>query len=534
MKILVIIPRQDLTIKVSYNYMFPLGLGYISSILKQAGHEVDCLNLNHCNGIAKELIHKKLDKIRYDFVCTGNATGYNVVENVVRAVKCHKSGIKIILGGIMITCEPHTIFKLLEPDYAVIGEGEETIIELLDALGGGKDLKKVDGIIYKDNLGKIISTNPREPIEDLDSLPYPDFEGFDFEKTLGKQPPNLSWQYSAFDYTRAYPILGSRGCPFHCTFCYHYARYRKRSIDSIMKELEIMVKKYRINMIMFYDECIALDKERLKEFCRRINKLRKEVSWDLKWSPQLTVHNIDDEMLEMLKDAGVDTISYGFESFSQTVLDSMTKPITPAMIDSAFHKTLDAKIGVQANFIFGDVAETKETAKETLDWWEKNAKGQISLGFIEPFPGSKIYQRCLEKGVIKDKIDYITNQMLRTHRFNMTDNMTDKEIKELRDEIERLKNRKDARISPIKITRTQGGFYSFDILCPFCKTKLKYNNCSIDNRFSYGFKLRCRNCHYLFHVCSRLRRFFYEHYYQLKFLRDFQLKIKGLIMRNRY
>ena len=519
--------------KVNYNYFFPLGLGYISSVLKQKGHEVDCLNLNHYNGTAKELIHKKLDKKKYDFVCTGNASGYNVTENVVRAVKSHRPKVKIIVGGIMITAEPLTIFKLLNPDYAVIGEGEVTIIELLNTLENKKTPKDVKGIIYKDDSGKIIFTQPRDPVENLDSLPYPDFEGFDYEKTLGKQASNISYLHSAFDYTRTYPILGSRGCPFHCTFCYHYAKYRKRSLDSIMEELEIMVKKYKINMIMFYDECIAADKERLKEFCKRISKLRGEISWELKWSPQLTVHNIDDDMLKMLKDAGVDTISYGFESFSPIVLKSMTKPITPEMIESAFHKTLDAGIGIQANFIFGDPAETKETAKTTLDWWKKHAKGQINLTFIEPYPGSKIYQHCIEKGIIKDKEDYIKNQMLKTHRFNMTDSMTDEEIKELRDEIMRLTSNQERGINPIKMKKVKENIYSFDIKCPFCKTRITYGNCYIKDRFSYGFGLRCRNCNYSFFIHSKLRKIFYNHYYQLKFLRDFQLKIKNLIMKQK-
>lgn len=525
-----IAPRQKMTTKINYNYSFPLGLGYISSSLKQAGHDVDCLNLNHYDGIAKELIHNKLNKKDYDFVCTGNVSGYNALENIVKAVKSYKPKIKIILGGIVITCEPETIFKLLNPDYAVIGEGEKTIVELLDVLKNKTDLNKVDGIMYKDYFGKIIFTKPRKPTENLDLLPYPDFEGFNFEKVLGKQASNTSWQYSAFDYTRAYPILGSRGCPFHCTFCYHYAKYKKRSLDAIMKELEIMVKKYRINMIIFYDECIAADKERLKEFCRRINELRKEVSWDLKWSPQLTVHNIDDDMLKMMKNTGADTICYGFESFSPIVLKSMEKPITPEMIESALYKTLKAGISVQANFIFGDIAETRETAKTTLDWWGGKAKGQINLGFIRPFPGSKIYQHCLEKGIIKDKEDYIANQLLKDHNFNMTNNMTDKEIKELRNRLLYLRNKREGNICPIKIKKIKRNMYSFDVKCPFCKTKLRYKNCSIENRFSYGFELRCRNCHYAFYVCSKLRRLFYKHYYQLKFLREFQLKIKDLLI----
>ena len=116
-------------------------------------------------------------------------------------------------------------------------------------------------------------------------------------------------------------------------------------------------------------------KKRLLEFCDGIKKLKSEISWDLKWSPQLTVHSVDGDLLKIMKEAGCELISYGFESFSPIVLKSMGKPITPQQIDNAIKETLKAKIAIQANFIFGDIAETKETAEETLNYWKNHCKG---------------------------------------------------------------------------------------------------------------------------------------------------------------
>ncbi|MEK6893422.1 MAG: radical SAM protein, partial [Nanoarchaeota archaeon] len=385
--ILMIIPKQKATREKDYTYIFPLGITYISAVLKKEGYNVDCLNMNHKIGTPEEIINEQLNKKNYDFVGTGSiTTAYQVMKKIIDTLKIHRSRPKVILGGLIITSEPETIFKLLEPDYAVIGEGEETVIELLEAIKQKRDLKKIKGIEFRDDKGELILTETKQPTNNLDTGPYPDYEGFEFDKFLNNLHPNShDYIYSAFDRPRVYSIMGSRGCPFNCTFCYHYNRYRKRSVDSIMQELEIMVPKYKTNIILFYDECIAADKVRLTELCKKMTELRQKISWEIKWYPQLTVHNIDDETLKMMKDAGVAGVSYGFESFSPTVLKSMNKPITPQMIDSAFKKTMKAGLTMQANFIFGDTAETMETAMETLSWWKKNAQGQIHLLFIQPY-----------------------------------------------------------------------------------------------------------------------------------------------------
>ena len=295
--ILIIIPKQKATKDEDYSYIFPLGITYISAVLKKEGYNVDCLNMNHRKGYIEDILTNQLNKKNYDFVGIGSiTTAYQVMKKIIDTVKVHKSKPKVILGGLIITSEPETIFKLLNPDYAVIGEGEETVIELLEAIKNKKDLKKVRGLEFRDENGKIIVTERRESTNDVDKIPYPDYEGFEFDKFLDNLHPNShDYIYSVFDHPRVYSIMGSRGCPFNCTFCYHYNRYRKRSLDSIIKELEIMIEKYRINIILFYDECIAADKSRLNELCKRMTELRKKIPWEIKWYPQLTVHNIDDE-----------------------------------------------------------------------------------------------------------------------------------------------------------------------------------------------------------------------------------------------
>lgn len=532
-KILLIAPRYNLTTKANYNYNFPLGLGYISAVLKKEGYDVDCFNMNHYSGTIEELINGLLDKKKYDFVCTGNnALGYAITKSIIDISRKHRSHPRIVLGGPIITSEPELIFEDLMPDFGVIGEGEKTIIELVDAVKDNKNLEKIKGIVFKKN-GKSVFTEPREPISDINSLPWPDFEGFEFEKQFQNLYPNYTYIYNVFDYPRVYPILGSRGCPFQCTFCYHYSRYRKRTIDNIMEELKSAVKKHRINLILLYDECFSVNKERVYEFCKRIKELQKEISWELKWTVQLTVHNIDEEMLRIMKDAGCDSISYGFESFSSAVLKSMRKPITPQQIENAFNKTLKAGIGVQANFIFGDAAETKETAKETLDWWKKNCHGQVGLGFIQPYPGSEIYKHCVRKGIIKDKLDFIKNDLSRGNWFNMTDKMTDEEIKDLKKEILESTGGYCKFVMPISKKRMRENVYEFFVKCPFCGELNHYKNCFITTPWTYGFFMHCRKCKMRFFIVSWVQKVAYKHYSKIRALRDLQKKIINNIKKRR-
>ena len=433
MKLLLVVPRYNLTNKKDYQYVFPLGLGYISAVLKKNNFDIDCINLNHLDGKIDFLLSRILSKNKYDYILTGHiGIGYAVIEKIINAARKHLSKPKVILGGSLLTSEPSLIFNALKPDFGILGEGEVTILELLKSLENKSDLKNLGGIMFW-NENKAITTKMREPIQDINVLPIPDFEGLGFEEKLNNECNNFN-SYNLFDYPRTYPLLASRGCPFQCTFCYHTlgVKYRERTIDNIMEELEENLRKYKINIIEIIDDLFSINRERLFEFCKRIKKIIDDLPWECKWQCQLTVNSIDREMLRTLKESGCHAISYGFESYSPDVLKSMKKPITPKQIDNAIKLTMEEGLSIQGNFIFGDTAETKETAKETLDYWKKYCKGQTQIGFIQPYPGSQIYDYCIKKGIIKDKLFFIKHKIAHTNWLNMTENMANQEIDQLK------------------------------------------------------------------------------------------------------
>ncbi|MBT4165915.1 B12-binding domain-containing radical SAM protein [archaeon] len=531
MKILLVIPRYALTNKRNYEYTFPLGLAYISSVMKKEGYDVDCLNLNHYNGTTNQILNKKLNSKKYDIVCSGHiGIGYSIIKKITNISKSHPTKPLVIIGGTIITSEPKLMFESLKPDFAVVGEGEITIIELLDTIKNNKDLSKVNGIIYRKN-NKTEFTSPRKVIENIDNLLIPDFESLNFEKQLENRAGN-----SIFDYPRIYPIMCSRGCPFQCTFCYHCLgfKYRERSIENVMEELRKNVKKYKINIINIYDDLFSINKKRLYKFCDEIKKLIGELDWECKWTCQLSVINVDKEMLKKLKSSGCYAVSFGFESYSQKVLDSMRKPITPKLIDNAIRLVFEEKMPLMGNFIFGDRAETTETAKETLDYCKKYCNGQIKIYFIQPYPGSEIYNHCIKKGIIKDKLNFIKNEISHITWYNMTDKMTDKEVLQLKKEILKTRRKYFKHIIPFKLKREKkSNKFSIHTKCPYCNKKIQYKNCIIENPFYYTIQLHCRECSMGYYAVSRPYKISTDYYDELDYLRKKYLFIRDNIRKKK-
>lgn len=506
MRILIVAPRASNNDKPVFNYMFPVGLAYIAAAAKAAGHEVKCLNTYHGPGsIAQQLQACRDSGLVFDVACTGGLSGeYGQVKAVVDAVRNLKLAPVMILGGGLITSEPELMFESLKPDYEVLGEGEETICELLAVLARGGDLATVLGIGYRRVDGTLAISGPRPSIIALDAVPWPDYDAFGFEDYLDNMKPSDSDSYDLFDNPRVYPIITSRSCPHRCTFCFHPLgnKYRQRTIDSVMLELEDRVARYRINAISIYDELFSQDPARVNEFCARITALRERTPWPLMWGCQMRVDRLNDAMLATMKQAGCYVVSYGFESYSTDVLNSMRKHITPVQIDQAIKLTIKHQIGIQANFIFGDRAETHATARTTLAYWKAHPEAGILLGFINPYPGTALYAYCIEKGIIQDRLDFIKNHI--SEFFNMTQAFSEREFSELRFNVFVEQMRQVSSVQPSALHRQADGLFRLTVTCPRCRQTINYANYGIRNPWMFSIRCYCRNCRCRMFVASRM------------------------------
>ncbi len=234
------------------------------------------MNLNIREGLVDDIIMESVSREEYGFILTGGlSTHYAAVRSCVESVRKHAPSARIVLGGGLISSQPEIMFNALRPDYVVLGEGESTILELLRCLEENRDLSAVDGIGYRGSQGKVVLTKPRKPIMDIDSLPWPDYDGVGLEALLEQLLPSTLYYYDLLDSPRPYPLITSRSCPYSCTFCFHPIgkKYRQRSICNIMDELAFAVTRYRVNIIDIYDELFSVDRERVHDFCQQMKRL---------------------------------------------------------------------------------------------------------------------------------------------------------------------------------------------------------------------------------------------------------------------
>jgi hypothetical protein len=229
-------------------------------------------------------------------------------------------------------------------------------------------------------------------------LPFPDYEGFGFDKLLAAAPNQLGMNEN-----NVIPFLASRSCPFQCTFCFHSsgAKYRQRSLDSVFAEIDYLTHKYPVNYIFMLDELFSYNTERVKEFCRRIKP------FGIKWMAQFRVADVTSEMVDIIKNSNCDLISFGIESADNRILKSMKKGITIKQTEQALELVHAAGIAIQGNFIFGDAEETIETAKNTLEWWKAHRQYNLMLNFITTYPGTELYKYALAQNIIKDEEQFI-------------------------------------------------------------------------------------------------------------------------------
>lgn len=375
----------------------PIGIPYVSAYMKKQGISVHCLNLCICDEPMKTLEQTILQE-QIDIVATGGlVVNWQEVKEIIDCAKRVSPHIITIIGGSLVTHSPEEAMQLVPTaDYGVIGEGEITDSELVLTLESKGDPAQVAGIIYRDG-GTLRRTEPRAVIDDLDTIPWPDYEGFDYFEVVKRFSP---------DGTIAAALTTSRSCPFQCTFCSTSGggKYRQRSLDATFAELKYLVDHYHAKKIFLNDELFAVNGERLHEFCQRIAPLR------LKWFVFLRLgKHIQLELLQEMYDAGCETIFYGLESASDTILKSMKKGTTEKEMLRVLEITKKAGINVRGNFIFGDTMETLETAEYTMNWVENHASLMDSINFspIRLYPGAELYSRAVRSGRIKDTVQFI-------------------------------------------------------------------------------------------------------------------------------
>jgi len=493
MKVLLVIPRYSP--HWSEFYQIPLGLGYIASALREAGHEVSGLNLNHVKGDVSALIMDKVLEFDPDVCASGALSPFlSILQEIFSAAKNAKRSITNIAGGGIVSGEPEMSLRVMDIDVGVVGEGEQTTVELLDCLEKSGDLNAVEGITYINKQRETVETVARTQVRDLGEIAWPDLELLEMDTNISNQRAHDSYFFHSEPNSnpRCVDMITSRSCPFSCTFCFHPVGkiYRERPLDDFFAELDSVIERYQVNMVAIIDELFSLKRRRLLEFCERI------APYNLQWMVQLHVSSVDDETLKAMKDTGCSYISYGIESMSLPVLYSMEKKSKPERIDAALALTQKHRIGIQGNLLFGDKAETLDTANESMHWWAYNRKYQINLTPLIVFPGSPDYYDALKDEMIDDRQSYVRDIPV---EFNISQ-MNDTDIGMVRFMIHVFASSilNLAPITSFEKSKVQlpdrDTAYDISWECPGCAAHNHYQNTIMPAGTGVSTRLTCREC----------------------------------------
>lgn len=369
----------------------PLGLMYLASSIRAGIHDVQADIIDLKSSSPPEVVLEEIvDSVKRNkpklvgISCL--STDMGDVKRLASRIKKEDEGILTVVGGIHPTLFPEYFFeKSRDVDFVVMGEGEVTLVELIKGIRAKGNLGAIDGIAYR-NKGDVCVNKQREPIKDMDEIPFPAFDLVDMEYyTMPSE-----WVI------RGVPIAGffiftGRGCPYACKFCVNKnlsdRRVRLRSASNVVDELEFLIENYNIDGFFIYDDAFGLNRKRALEVCDEI--IRRKL--DLVWGCQARVNLITEDMIKRMKKAGCIQLEFGVESGSQRILDSLHKQIKVEDTKKVF-KLCD-KHGMRklANFLINTPEETKEDVEATLDLAIEIGANINLFNITTLFPGSDLY-----------------------------------------------------------------------------------------------------------------------------------------------
>lgn len=362
----------------------PLGLAYLAAVLEKNHLPVEILDAN-VQKLSWEKFREIIRQKKPDIIGITGMTP--TIDTTFKAARiCRPYTKYLVLGGPHGTMFGRQVFQQTPDfDFLVLGEGEYTFLNLVKALVNKENPVKIPGISTRNE------NNPPPPlIADLNNLPFP----------ARHLLPNDLYRYAL---TKSYPfttLFTSRGCPYQCLFCEKRVfgqKYRARSPENVLAEIEEVIRKYRIRSIVFFDDLFTLNKERVIKICEGI--LKRNLKFD--WKAEARVNTVDEQMLKMMKRAGCSLLAFGVESGNQKSLDFLQKNTTVSQIRKAFRLTQKSGIKTLGYFILGIPGESYRQAQQTIEFSLDLKCDFAQFSILTPYPGTKLYDLALNRGWIK-------------------------------------------------------------------------------------------------------------------------------------
>ncbi len=375
----------------------PVNLMYLAAVLKQYGHEVKLYDFE-LDPFKLNDVLLKIEREKFDIVGISAMTPtFPNATYIARKLKEKFPTLPIVLGGAHATL----LFDEIARDYRcydfiVRGEGEITLVELLDAIKSGRpdDLTRIKGLTF--HKGAEVVHNPnRELRMDLNTLPFPDRSIIDQSKYKSPISPGL-YRNKKNKYAE---MLTSRGCPHRCKFCSIHTligwKYRLRSAENVIAEIDELISRFGYNYFFFQDDNFTLSKRHVFSLCELLRQRH------IRWSCISRVDQVDEKMMATMKSAGCDKIAFGVESGSSRILKVIKKRITPLDAYKAFNLAKKYKLKTHAYLMVGQPTETADDIKKSIALMKRINPDFLSVSIVTPFPGTEIYDEAVKNGYLK-------------------------------------------------------------------------------------------------------------------------------------
>lgn len=360
----------------------PLGLAYMASVARERKHEVRVVEL--APGFASDELEKIVEEFNPDVA--GISAMTLQIEQAFRAanfVKGVSPSVITVLGGTHASALPDLTLNNRHIDIIVHGEGEETFGQLLDCLSSRSDFKNLEGIGFKEN-GKSNINPSRDLIQDLDRMPFPALDLFDYAR------------YKEGN------MISSRGCPYRCIFCassvIHGYKLRFASAQRVVDEMELLTKKYHYDHVRFWDDTFTVNRKRVNDICDEILKRRLSVTW----SCYAHIATLNEELLAKMKQAGCRYLELGIESGSPRIQKMLNKNLNLEKVKRTVEKIHRAGLGIKTDFMIGAPDETEEEIYQSLKLAIDLNPDIASFAIMMPYPGTQLYSKRFRDGCLED------------------------------------------------------------------------------------------------------------------------------------
>jgi len=375
----------------------PMGLASIAASIESSGRNVVIID-GDAEQLTFEQTMERLIQLKPDYIgCTLMTATMDITSKFCNLLKQHLPDVPIITGGPHASALPElTLADVGSIDVIVIGEGDFTVLDVMNALDDGSGLGKVEGIAYR-NASGIHLTAPRGPIRDLSTLPQPALHLL--KRELYR---SYGWNNWVSGYRKPFGVVFTgRGCVGKCNFCAAHTVFgrgvRYFSLEQVKSQIDYLVNDWQIRILYFLDDTFTANRKMVNDICDYLIEKKYHLRLEIMVSSRVdTIHL---PTLQKMRQAGVRWICFGVESGNQEILSRMHKHITIEQIHKAFRLSREADLFIAGNFMIGHIGETEKTALDTICMANELDQDYVSFAIAIPLPGTELYDHCVETGI---------------------------------------------------------------------------------------------------------------------------------------